>query len=150
MKKLLLAFVIASAGSLFAADISIGIQIGAPPPVRVMAVRPECPGPEFVWITGYWYPVGHHYRWHDGYWTRPPYEGALWIAPRHDGGRYFEGYWQGGHGFVAHDHHWDRGHDRDFRRDWRDHDHDGDHDRDHDRDDDHDHGHGRGRGHDRD
>ncbi len=21
-----------------------------------------------VWVGGYWYPVGGHYRWHDGYW----------------------------------------------------------------------------------
>jgi len=24
------------------------------------------------------YPVGRHYRWHRGYWTRPPYHGARW------------------------------------------------------------------------
>src|SRR5579872_5618903 len=138
MKKTLLAFVIA-AGSALAADISIGIQIGAPPAPRVVAVRPECPGPEFVWVQGYWYPVEGHYRWHEGYWSRPPYEGAIWIAPHHDGARYFAGYWEGPRGRFEHDHRWDHDHDRDFHRGWKEHD-----------DDDHDHGHGRGRGHDRD
>jgi hypothetical protein len=52
------------AGTLFAgapaafSQVSIGIQIGAPPPPRAIAVRPPCPDPEddeFVWIDGYWY-----------------------------------------------------------------------------------------------
>ena len=113
----------------------IGIQIGAPPPPRVVAVRPVCPGPqsEYVWVEGYWYPASDHYYWHRGYWTRPPYEGARWIGPRHDGGRYYGGYWDGPHGHLEHNHHWD--HDRDRDRDrWRDHEDHRDHDR-HDRDD---------------
>lgn len=115
-------------------QISIGIQIGAPPPPRVIAVVPTSPGRDFVWVDGYWYPVGHHYKWHQGYWTRPPYEGARWIAPHHDGERYFAGYWDGGHGRREHDHHWDRGRDRDYHHDRDDH-----HDH-HDRDDHHDRG----------
>jgi hypothetical protein len=135
MKKTLLAFVIA-AGSALAADISIGIEIGAPPPPRVLAVRPVAPDPEFVWVEGYWYPMGRHYQWHPGYWSRPPYEGAVWIAPYHDGARYFGGYWGGSHGRFEHDHRWDKEHDRDFRRErheHEEHEHDRDHDRDHDR-----------------
>ena len=40
------------------------------------------------------------------------------MEPRHDGERYFDGYWDGGNGQVAHDHRWDRGRDRnrDFNR----------------------------------
>jgi len=114
------------------AQVSVGIVIGAPPPPRVVAVLPPQPAPEFVWVQGYWYPVGRHYRWHEGYWTRPPYAGARWIAPRHDGERFYGGYWDGDRGRFEHDHHWDRDHDRDHGR-W------------HDRDDDDDQGHGRGR-----
>jgi hypothetical protein len=112
-------------------QVSVGIEIGPPPPARVIVV-PARPGPDFVWIEGYWYPLGSHYRWHAGYWTRPPYEGAHWIVPRHEGGRYYVGYWDGDHGRFEHDHHWDKHHDRDHDR-WkhdRDHDRDGDHDRD--------------------
>jgi hypothetical protein len=65
-----------------------------------------------MWVEGYWYPVGHHYKWHDGYWTRVPYGGARWVSPRWEGGRYYVGYWDGDHGRVEHDHHWDRDHDR--------------------------------------
>lgn len=135
MKKQLFALVMLAAGSALAADISIGIQIGAPPPPRVLAVRPVMPGPGFVWVEGYWYPVGRQYAWHPGYWTRPPYDGAIWIAPRHDGARYFDGYWDGPHGRFEHDHHWDRDRERDFHHDRgrgrgrRDHDDHDDHDR---------------------
>lgn len=116
------------------AQVSIGIQIGAPPPPRVLAVVPPTPGPEYVWIEGYWYPVGRHYRWHAGYWTVPPYPGARWVVPRHDGERYFAGYWDGDRGRFEHDHHWDRDHDRDRGR-WHDR---GDRDEQHDRDERHD------------
>ena len=98
-------------------QISIGIQIGPPPPPRVVRVLPPRPGPEFMWVAGYWYPVGNHYKWHPGYWTRPPYPGAHWVVPRHDGQRFYEGYWDGDHGRRNHDHHWDREHARDFDRD---------------------------------
>ena len=121
-KKLLVGLLLAS-GSVFAYQIGIGIQIGAPPPPRVLRVRPRAPGPDYMWVDGYWYPVDGRYRWHSGYWTRPPYVGARWIAPHHDGSRFFDGYWEGEHGRVDHDHRWDRDHDRD----WRDHHHDDHH-----------------------
>jgi hypothetical protein len=59
--------------------------------------------------------VGGRYVWHAGYWSRPPYAGAHWVGPRHDGHYYHEGYWDGPHGKVFHDHASDKGHDRDFR-----------------------------------
>jgi len=129
MKKQLFALVMLAAGSALAADISIGIQIGAPPPPRVLAVRPVSPGPGFLWVEGYWYPVGHRYEWHPGYWSRPPYEGARWVPPHHDGQRFFAGYWDGPHGRFEHDHRWDRDHDRDFHREREREEHGHDHDR---------------------
>jgi len=77
-------------------------------------VQPVSPGPGYAFVDGYWYPEGGRYRWHTGYWSRPPYEGAAWIAPRHDGTMFYAGHWDGPHGRVEHDHHWDRQHDRDF------------------------------------
>ena len=124
LRTTLVAAMLLGGGSAFGAQISVGIRIGPPPQPRVVRVLPPTPGPEFVWIDGYWYPVGRHYRWHDGYWTRRPYEGARWVAPRHDGEQFFVGYWDGDHGRRDHDHHWDRHRDRDFRgRDRDDHDH---------------------------
>ena len=98
--------------SLFA---QISITIG-PPPRPLVRVQPASPGPGYMWIDGYQYPVGNNYRWHDGYWTRPPYEGARWQAPRYDGGTYYLGQWSGDRGDIGHDHRWDRKHDRDFDR----------------------------------
>jgi hypothetical protein len=98
------------------AQVSVGIEIGAPPPPRVLAVRPVAPAPDYLWVDGYWYPANGHYHWHAGYWTRPPYVGARWVAPHHDGQHYFAGYWDGDHGRFEHDHKWDHDHDRDHGR----------------------------------
>jgi hypothetical protein len=98
------------------AQISFGIRIGAPPAPRAYRVARQ-PGPDYVWIEGYWYPQGSHYKWLNGYWTRPPYEGAYWVAPYHVGGQYFPGQWEGRRGNIAHDYRWDRSKQRDERRD---------------------------------
>lgn len=114
MKKTIIALMLLGGACVFG-QVSIGIQIGAPPPPRVVRVRPIAPGPDYLWIDGYWYADGHRWRWHDGYWTIPPYAGARWIAPRHDGERFYMGYWEGDRGRIEHDHHWDRDRDRDYR-----------------------------------
>ncbi len=114
MRKLL-ALLCLSVGLAFAVDFNIGVNIGPPPPVRV-EVRPVAPGAGFAWVDGYWYVVGGRYVWHGGYWSRPPYAGARWVGPHHDGKQYFQGYWEGEHGRVGHDHKWDREKDRDYGR----------------------------------
>ena len=118
MKTKLLILSLLAVGTVFA-QISIGVRIGAPPAVRVLRVQPRSPGAGYLWVGGYWYPVGNHYKWHDGYWTRPAYTGARWVEPRHDGERFYAGYWDGDHGQIGHDHQWDKNHDhnRDYNRD---------------------------------
>ena len=124
MRTTLIAAMLLASGSVFGAEISVGITIGPPPPPYVVHVLPPRPGPEFVWVAGYWYPMGKHYKWHEGYYTRPPYAGARWVSPHHDGERFFAGYWDGDRGRLEHDHHWDRDHDRDYNRGHgKDHDH---------------------------
>jgi hypothetical protein len=97
------------------AQINLGIRIGPPPAPRAYRVPPQ-PGPDYTWVEGYQYPQGSHYVWHNGYWTRPPYEGAYWVAPYHVDGRYFAGRWEGSRAAIAHDHRWDRQPQRDERR----------------------------------
>jgi WXXGXW repeat (2 copies) len=118
VKTKLLGLLLLAAGAAFG-QLSIGIRIGAPPPVRVVRVQPRSPGEGYTWIAGYWYPVNNRYTWHEGYWTRPAYAGAHWVAPHHDGERDFAGYWDGDHGQVAHDHKWDKSpdHNRDYNHD---------------------------------
>ena len=116
---LLAVMLFAGASGAAAAQIEFGITIGRPPVVRVER-ETRSPGPGYVWLTGYWYPVGNNnkYTWHEGYWTRPPYECATWVAPRHDGRQYFAGYWQGDRGRTDHDHKSDRDKkSRDYGRD---------------------------------
>jgi len=112
----LLAVLLLACASASHAQVSLGIRIGPPPHPREVRVIPPSPGPEFAWVGGYWYPVSHHYKWHDGYWTRPPYEGARWVEPHHDGQQYYAGYWDGDRGRLEHDHHWDHDQDRDQNR----------------------------------
>ena len=50
----------------------------APPPPPVFVVPPS-PGPDYVWI--------------DGYWVRRPYR-SYWVAPRYEPHRYRGGYWR--------------------------------------------------------
>jgi len=98
------------------AQISFDVRIGsAPPPPRAYRV-PPAPGPDYVWVEGYWYPNGGRYAWHNGYWTHPPYAGAYWVAPYYEGGRYIAGRWEGTRGNVYHDHRWDHDKRRDERR----------------------------------
>jgi len=125
-----------SGAGVASAQVSFGIRIGPPPPMRVERVRPSMPGPGYQWVSGYWYPVNNRYVWHQGYWTRPPYQGATWIGPRYEGNQFYEGRWQANHQEYRHDHQSDRNRDRDYYR----HDNgnhngwDKDHDRDRDRD----------------
>ena len=107
--------ILAAAGTANAQKTSIGIRIGQPPPPRAYRIPPQ-PGLDYEWIEGYQYPEGGRYRWHDGYWTRPPYQGAYWVVPYHVGGRYYAGRWEGARGIVAHNHRWDRGKGRDENR----------------------------------
>jgi hypothetical protein len=96
-------------------QISFGIHIGEPPAPRAYRVPPR-PGPDYMWVEGYQYPEGGRYKWHDGYWTRPPYDGAYWVEPYHVDSQYFAGRWEGARGYVAHNHRWDRGRQRDQSR----------------------------------
>src|SRR6478672_11086523 len=113
----LLVAILLIAGSSYAGQISV--RIGPPPAPRVLHAVPSSPGPGYAWVDGYWYPTGNHYTWHQGYWTRTPYAGARWVAPRYQGGQYYNGYWEGERGRIEHNHKWD--HDK--NRDNREHDH---------------------------
>jgi len=117
MKTKVMALMLVAAGAAFA-QFNIGVRIGAPPPARVVRVQPQSPGADYAFVNGYWYPVGNHYKWHEGYYTRPPYSGARWVEPHHDGQQYYQGYWDGDRGQTGDDHRWDRNkdHNRDFNR----------------------------------
>jgi hypothetical protein len=96
MKTKLMAMALLAGGALLAQPrFGIGVTIGGPayrtPAPVVVAYRPPCPGPEYVWIDGYW----DGPTWIDGYWGLPPYAGAYWVGPRWVGGSFYRGYWGG-------------------------------------------------------
>jgi WXXGXW repeat (2 copies) len=95
------------------AQVTFDVHIGTPPPPPVAYRVPPQPGPGYVWVEGYQYPQGGHYKWHDGYWTRPPYTGAYWVAPYHSNSQYYAGHWEGNHGNVNHNHKSDHSPQRD-------------------------------------
>ena len=64
-----------------------------PPPVTVEQ-RVVSPGPEYVWIDGYWEWNGGRWVWRKGHWVRPPHHGHTWVAPRYENRTYYYGYWR--------------------------------------------------------
>jgi hypothetical protein len=95
MKSKLLAVLLLAGSSLVAAPrVVVGIGLGVPPPIPVAAYVAPAPGPGYARVGGYWYPAGARYAWHAGYWARPPYSRAYWVAPRYFGHRYYRGYWR--------------------------------------------------------
>ena len=75
----------------------VSARLGPPPP-RVEVIG-YAPGPDFVWIRGYWDWEGTDYVWVSGHWDRRPYERAVWVpdhwrsSPR--GWYRKEGHWRG-------------------------------------------------------
>ena len=67
------------------ADISLTIVLDAPPPPpnREVIVGVS-PGPDYIWIGGYWDGEPGHYRWVGGRWGRPPHSHGQWVAPHWD------------------------------------------------------------------
>ena len=55
----------------------------APPPLIVERIPPR-PGPEVVWIPGYYVARGESWVWVAGHYERPPRPGAVWVAPRYE------------------------------------------------------------------
>jgi hypothetical protein len=68
------------------------------PPASQVEVLSSAPGPDYVWIDGYWGWRWGHYHWMGGHWERPPRPDAKWVKPRWErrGDHYFliEGYWR--------------------------------------------------------
>jgi len=86
-----------------------GYAAAAPSPPPTYAYQPPAPGPNYIWINGFWNFTGGRYVWTNGYGALPPYAGGYWIAPRYYGGRFYAGHW-GGSNYGGHEY---------FRNDYR-------------------------------
>src|SRR5579863_10489778 len=68
----------------------------APPPLLVYS-QPICPGPNYMWVPGYWAYGPDGYYWVPGTWVLTPFSGALWTP----------GYWGWNNGaYLWHDGYW--------------------------------------------
>ena len=70
----------------------------APPATVYQEVVYPAPGPDYVWVGGYWTWYGGRWCWARGHWAYPPYRGAYWYGGRWDyrGGSHVwvGGYWR--------------------------------------------------------
>lgn len=89
------------------------VVIRRPPPARVEVITAR-PGPDFVWIRGYWTWSGSDYEWVDGRWDRP-------VRPDGDEARPDEGQARehgNPHGAGRRRAKWKDGHWRHYRGGW--------------------------------
>jgi hypothetical protein len=118
--------------------LNVRITTGRPPAPR-REVRVARPGPDYVWVNGYWHDNDGRWGWIPGRWERPAEARAYWVAPQYirttRGTIYQPGHWSNQQVVVDDNirqrrewRNWERTHRHD-----RDRDHD-DRDRDHDRD----------------
>ena len=81
-------------------DLHVRIVPEAPPPRRHEVVI-ERPGPNHVWIKGYWHHTGQAWNWNDGRWSEPPRAHAHWVVAKYQkvsgGTRYIPGHWSHEH-----------------------------------------------------
>ena len=73
------------------------ISVNLAPPALPVYVQPIAPGPNYMWIPGYWAWNGVGYYWVPGTWVLAPYFGALWTP----------GWWGwGGGAYIWHPGYW--------------------------------------------
>jgi hypothetical protein len=96
--------------------LNVRITTGRPPAVR-REVRVARPGPDYIYVNGYWHDDGGRWAWIPGRWERPAAPQAYWIPAR---------YINSGRGTIYEPAHWSNQQvvvedDVARRREWRQH-----------------------------
>lgn len=95
LRALVFATTLLAVTTLANAAVLVSVNI-APPPIPVY-VQPVGPGPDYLWVPGYWAYGPNGYYWVPGTWVLAPYVGALWTP----------GYWAwGGAAYIWHPGYW--------------------------------------------
>lgn len=65
-------------------------RVDARPPAPYLEVVTAAPGPNYVWVNGYWTWIGNRYVWMRGHWAPRPGPGYVWVNNgwTHVNGRY--------------------------------------------------------------
>lgn len=73
------------------------IVVTQAPPAPEQEVVLAQPGPQYVWLAGYWTWRNERYEWMSGHWEIPPSSNSVWVTPRWEqqgnAYRFYEGYW---------------------------------------------------------
>lgn len=95
---LLAAVLVSSMACLAPYDIDGGIAVSLGPPAVRYEERPVRPGPDYLWVEGYWDWGGADWVWVPGTWDRAPHAHARWERPRyhqrHGRWYYNRGHWR--------------------------------------------------------
>jgi WXXGXW repeat (2 copies) len=89
------------------AQLSVGIGINIEPPPLPIYEQPPIPGPDYLWVPGYWAwnEEIDDYYWVPGTWVLPPEPGLLWTpgywAWNDDAYVFYDGYWGPEIGFYG-------------------------------------------------
>jgi hypothetical protein len=96
--SLLFAVLLVTAPIASPAQVYVGVSVTYGPPAIPIYAQPLCPGPDFIWVPGYWaWDPDFGYFWVPGMWVLAPFPGALWTPGYwawNDGVFiWYEGYW---------------------------------------------------------
>src|SRR5262249_26678615 len=76
----------------------VWVRFGPPEPRHEVVVVEDRPGPDYIWVAGYYRWDGAVYAWTPGRWERPPRARAVWVTGRwyHErrGWYWVEGHWR--------------------------------------------------------
>jgi hypothetical protein len=61
------------------AQVAVGISVRIGPPALPVYAQPICPGPDYIWIPGYWAWGPDGYYWVPGTWVLAPQPGLYWT-----------------------------------------------------------------------
>ena len=77
---------------------TVEVAEGSEPPPPVVEQVVVSPGPDYVWVAGFWAWHHRHWDWVRGHWDLPPRRGAIWVTAHweHHGWRtvWVDGYWR--------------------------------------------------------
>jgi uncharacterized membrane protein len=99
LSRNVLAAVVAAASLLAAgsASANVYIRIAPPAPRHEVIIERDRPGPDHVWVPGYWNWNGTEYVWAGGRWDLPPRPHAHWVPGHYRHHRRHGYYWIPGH-----------------------------------------------------